>query len=345
MQDKEYGLYAVIPESSSNKYLIPQNNEGEYLMNDQELIDFLKSKKYTRVLSAENLITLENTGVYENQFEIEENSVEQNKKTAKEFGKRLIEVTNSTNSASQNMLATLEVEILKEKNKHYRKEIFRYSEKDNAERSQLQSEKPIGGKVVRRIASKLERLYGIKVVYDETLPKAGMYRDKKVYINPRLAGKDTPIHEFLHPIIMGLQKANNILFEELLAEIKQIYPDIESYVNNNYTTALNEEMLVIGLTRLVTEQKTTLLGKLLNKLLNFVKSLIGTNRDVQLSDKLVNFIEDFNSGKNTYSLNETRVVDTDLTITEKEELQIMLNEGVVSPKEYKELVEHLKTCR
>ena len=345
MQGKEYGLYAVIPESSSNKYLIPQNNEGEYLMNDQELIDFLKSKKYTRVLSAENLITLENTGVYENQFEIEEDYVEQNKKTAKEFGKRLIEVTNNTNSASQNMLATLEVEILKEKNKHYRKEIFRYSEEDNAARSQLQSEKPIGGKVVRRIASRLERLYGIKVVYDETLPKAGMYRDKKVYINPRLAGKDTPIHEFLHPIVMGLQKANNILFEELLAEIKQIYPDIESYVNNNYTTALNEEMLVIGLTRLVTEQKTTLLGKLLNKLLNFVKSLIGTNRDIQLSDKLVNFIEDFNSGKNTYSLNETRVIDTDLTITEKEELQIMLNEGVVSPKEYKELVEHLKTCR
>ena len=219
-----------------------------------------------------------------------------------------------------------------------------FSKPTSGAKFQIKAEQAAGVSTIKKIVGKLQKLYKVKVEYDTTMLTPGRFENGTVYINPELAGKDTPIHEFLHPIIMGLKKADPGLYESLLAEIETIYPDLRSNIESIYTQDINEEILVTGLTRLISEKGLSKIQKLVNRLVNFIKGLLGIKKPIDLSSKMSTLIDEFLDGKLNYLLEQSINTENPISNALSEELREYAENPAITEEEFRSLVDHLKNC-
>lgn len=89
--------------------------------------------------------------------------------------------------------------------------------------------------------NKLSNKFGIKWVYDTSIPGLGQFKNGVVLINPNKAKADTPFHEFAHPFIAIVKVQNPALYNNLknqlinseigqktLAKVQRLYPELST---------------------------------------------------------------------------------------------------------------------
>jgi hypothetical protein len=89
-----------------------------------------------------------------------------------------------------------------------------------------------------RVAEKIQKVFpSIKFkIVDEPGEWLGKVKNGEVLINRRNAQLDTPIHEFLHPFVLAIKNENEILYRNLLRDLKEVGQEhIQEVLNNkNY---------------------------------------------------------------------------------------------------------------
>jgi len=135
------------------------------------------------------------------------------------------------------------------------------------------------------------------------------YANGTIFINDSISNNTDILHELLHPFILVYYNNNQQDFSELINHIKQIpeykekYLDALGYYNNKAKAEM--EILVLYLTDylsdklLVDENSKTLIEKILEKIINFVKDILGlpSKYDLRNNSKLsdiLKFIEEEN---------------------------------------------------
>ena len=344
-QGKEYALYVKIPESKSDKYVMPSLG-GKTLLNNYELIPILKQQRYTKSISQDSIVEFTEKGVFTKSFEIkldaDENKNIETIQNFERFNNMPVVLRDYNTNIGGAFRAILNTKI--ERNNQTLKVTQTFSKPTSGAKFQIKAEQAAGVSTIKKIVGKLQKLYKVKVEYDTTMLTPGRFENGTVYINPELAGKDTPIHEFLHPIIMGLKKADPGLYESLLAEIETIYPDLRSNIESIYTQDINEEILVTGLTRLISEKGLSKIQKLVNRLVNFIKGLLGIKKPIDLSSKMSTLIDEFLDGKLNYLLEQSINTENPISNALSEELREYAENPAITEEEFRSLVDHLKNC-
>jgi len=89
-----------------------------------------------------------------------------------------------------------------------------------------------------------------------------------------------PFEECLHPIVHGIEKQNPELFETLLNEAKEEYPDIWKEVKRNYKSNRENELVTKALAKIMSSRKNeSLYKRVLFHIRNFFSNLFGYKTD------------------------------------------------------------------
>lgn len=108
-------------------------------------------------------------------------------------------------------------------------------------------EQGVVGIVNHNLLNNLKRKFGIpfEVVNDNTVTWRGKFENGKVYINASNVTENTPIHEYMHPFTMVMQKDNPVLYNNLIDELQttDLGKAVITEVEQNYPELSRKDQL------------------------------------------------------------------------------------------------------
>jgi len=118
------------------------------------------------------------------------------------------------------------------------------------------------------------------------------YHNGNVYLIKERVTQDVAIEEYLHPFVNALEVENSSLYQSLLLEAKQLFPELKDSIFEEYKDVydsildLNREFLTQALSRMMSgaiddEKAKSWWQKFKDWLLSLVERMIGSNPDIQ----------------------------------------------------------------